>query len=325
MAGIGFFAPLPLALMMPFMAGQSMMMGDAFGKAFQYGKRKISSMTNEQFNAMTPDDLAREINTDYSAIIATMPQAMAESRAFQKLILIEMGEIIKDIPDVLKEFFFGTQAGQFEETGEGLPVNPSPNFDWTGTIFNFLSATGFATASANYESLKTALTALFSPITKFTDTALQAGQKLVDDFLSNLTPPEEEETFVPPEEEVVDINPPADDPLAPSELLTQEFINTLTQGDLQTGGHRTRIYKGKSMTWTGTHLFTWQSSSSHFRQFKWVGGVTRWQLQTEGSWSETQFLAKVNQLKSEWNSQYVVTIGGNARYYLLNRGHKPLP
>ncbi len=37
MAGIGFFAPLPLAMMMPFMAGQSMLMGDAFGKSYQYG------------------------------------------------------------------------------------------------------------------------------------------------------------------------------------------------------------------------------------------------------------------------------------------------
>ncbi len=35
------------------MATQSMVMGDAFGQAFQYGKRKISAMSNEEFNKTT--------------------------------------------------------------------------------------------------------------------------------------------------------------------------------------------------------------------------------------------------------------------------------
>jgi len=103
MVGIGFFAPLPLALMMPFMAGQSMMMGDAFGKAYQYGKRKISAMTNEEFNKLTTGDLGREILTDYTAIIPSMTQAIKQSTTFQSFIIHELAEIVKNLPKDLVE------------------------------------------------------------------------------------------------------------------------------------------------------------------------------------------------------------------------------
>ncbi len=118
MVGIGFFAPLPLALMMPFMAGQSMLMGDAFGKAYQYGKRKISAMSNEEFNALTPELLGKSIVTDYNAIIPSLEEAVQSSTEFQRIIIQELGNILKSIPaDVLK--FFGLEDLVTTQT-EGL-------------------------------------------------------------------------------------------------------------------------------------------------------------------------------------------------------------
>ncbi len=105
MVGIGFFAPLPLALMMPFMAGQSLLMGEAFGKGFQFGKRKISSMTNDDFNALTAKDLGQQIATDYNDIIPSLEQAVKASSAFQSMIIQEMGVILKSIPDEILKFF----------------------------------------------------------------------------------------------------------------------------------------------------------------------------------------------------------------------------
>ncbi len=117
MVGIGFFAPLPLALMMPFMAGQSMMMGDAFGKAYQYGKRKISAMSNEEFNKLTPHDLGQSIVTDYNAIIPSLSQAVKSSSEFQSLIIRELAEILKNLPtDIIQGL-----------TGSGTsPIAPPP-------------------------------------------------------------------------------------------------------------------------------------------------------------------------------------------------------
>jgi len=85
------------------MAGQSMMMGDAFGKAYQYGKRKISAMTNEDFNKLTTGDLGREILTDYTAIIPSMTQAIKQSTTFQSFIIHELAEIVKNLPKDLVE------------------------------------------------------------------------------------------------------------------------------------------------------------------------------------------------------------------------------
>jgi len=95
---IGLFAPLPLAMMIPFMAGQSLMMGEAFGKGFQYGKRKISSMSNEEFNALTSDDLGKSIQTDYNAIIPHLGQAVKASSEFQSLVIKEIIDVVKQLP-----------------------------------------------------------------------------------------------------------------------------------------------------------------------------------------------------------------------------------
>ncbi len=83
------------------MAGQSMIMGESFGKGFQYGKRKISSMTNEEFNAMDADDLGRDLATDYSKIIPHLEQAVRASSDFQQMIIQELIKIIPNFVDQL--------------------------------------------------------------------------------------------------------------------------------------------------------------------------------------------------------------------------------
>ncbi len=130
MVGIGFFAPLPLALMMPFMAGQSLLMGESFGKGFQYGKRKISSMSNEEFNKMTAADLGQQIATDYDAIIPSLEQAVRASTAFQRMIFTEMGEVLKLIPgEILK--FFGLEGIEPGTDSDKLSFNIIQVRSWT--------------------------------------------------------------------------------------------------------------------------------------------------------------------------------------------------
>ncbi len=151
MAGLGFFAPLPLALMLPFMAGQSMLMGDAFGKSYQYGKRKISAMSNDEFNKLTPADLARDITADFTVLIPELKKAMEQSTEFQKDIIIEMGKILKELPDIIKEFIFGPGAPTPDPTDPNLPPKPIPTptvsiFDWIGLVYG----PGFIVALLKY-------------------------------------------------------------------------------------------------------------------------------------------------------------------------------
>ncbi len=117
--GIGFFAPLPLAMMLPFMAGQSMIMGESFGKGFQYGKRKISSMSNEEFNKMDANTLGRELATDYATIIPHLEQAVRASSDFQQMII---QELIKIIPNFFDQIL--SPGGQ-ETSGGGAKLPPA--------------------------------------------------------------------------------------------------------------------------------------------------------------------------------------------------------
>ncbi len=105
MVGIGFFAPFPLALMVPFMAGQSLAMGEAFGKGFQYGKRKISSMSNEEFNALNFQQLSESLATDYRVMIPSLVDSIKASDRLQDAVFKALADVIKDIPSQILDFF----------------------------------------------------------------------------------------------------------------------------------------------------------------------------------------------------------------------------
>ncbi len=77
------------------MAAQSFAMGHAFGTSFQYGKRKISSMTNEEFNALSATDLHGELQADIRAMIPNMNQSFKTMEQFQIDIINSMVNTLK--------------------------------------------------------------------------------------------------------------------------------------------------------------------------------------------------------------------------------------
>jgi len=108
MVTMGLFAPLPLALMIPFMAAQSFAMGEAFGKGFQYGKRRISAQTNEEFNKMSAKDHFNETTADIKSMIPEMKQAMSSCAFLQQDIIKELigyikatvGTVVDEVKDI---------------------------------------------------------------------------------------------------------------------------------------------------------------------------------------------------------------------------------
>ncbi len=95
---IGFFMPLPLAMMIPFMGIQSAVMAKQFGENFQYGKRRISAMSNEEFNRLTPKILMENANAELKSMIPSMEQSIKDMSEFQTFLI---GEFIKMIGDML--------------------------------------------------------------------------------------------------------------------------------------------------------------------------------------------------------------------------------
>ncbi len=132
---IGLFAPLPLAIMIPFMAAQSFAMGEAFGKSFQYGKRKISAMSNDEFNKLTAPKLHEEIQADIRQMIPHMNKSFATMEKFQSEVV---NSIIRGIAQTL-----GNLGAPSPNTTTDTSTSAT-NINFSGGLFNLPSASELA-------------------------------------------------------------------------------------------------------------------------------------------------------------------------------------
>jgi len=100
------------------MGMQSLVIGKQFGEGFQYGKRKISAMTNEEFNKLTPADIAKQSAQELREMIPSMKEAIQDMRHFQSFIVNELIATVKQLPsDIFGE---GTEGRNFVEDQLGL-------------------------------------------------------------------------------------------------------------------------------------------------------------------------------------------------------------
>ncbi len=115
---VGGFFPIPLAMMIPFMATQSLVMGEAFGKAFQFGKRKISAMGNDEFNVLNIEQVASEMFASYKNILPELKQSIADSSDFQNHIF---AQLILLGPNLIKALGGAVLTDTQEKIAEALP------------------------------------------------------------------------------------------------------------------------------------------------------------------------------------------------------------
>ncbi len=102
------------------MAAQSFAMGQAFGTSFQYGKRKISSMSNEEFNNLTPQMAHANIQSDVRQMIPSMNQTFKVMEQFQL-------DIINSMVNTMRLGL--EQLGQWITTGKtGTETQTETNF-----------------------------------------------------------------------------------------------------------------------------------------------------------------------------------------------------
>ncbi len=119
---IGFFAPLPLPMMIPFMGMQSAVMAEQFGTLFQYGKRRISAMSNEEFNALTPEILQIRMTEQLQKMIPEMEKQIQAMSPLVSVIIREFANYIKLAITTVTS----SQSGFTSTSGSILPSQPSP-------------------------------------------------------------------------------------------------------------------------------------------------------------------------------------------------------
>jgi len=97
------FLPVPLPMMIPFMGAQSLVIGKMFGEGFQYGKRKISAMPNEEFNALTFEKMMSNARDEMQASIPTMIQAMQDMKPMVAAVIHEFTNYLKLVIEAAPE------------------------------------------------------------------------------------------------------------------------------------------------------------------------------------------------------------------------------
>ena len=107
---IGFFAPLPLPMMIPFMGIQSAVMAEQFGTMFQYGKRRISAMSNEEFNKLTFQDLQDRMTKQIVDMIPEMQKQIEAMRPMTTIIIKEFLAYLTDAGEAINPF---TEGGPY--------------------------------------------------------------------------------------------------------------------------------------------------------------------------------------------------------------------
>ncbi len=93
------FLPVPLPMMIPFMGAQSLVIGKMFGEGFQYGKRKISAMPNEEFNKLTFEAMMSNARDEMQRSIPTMQQAMKDMQPMVETVVHEFIDYLKLVLD----------------------------------------------------------------------------------------------------------------------------------------------------------------------------------------------------------------------------------
>ncbi len=154
---IGFFAPLPIPLMIPFMMIQSLAIGAGFGVGYQGSRRKISAMSNDEFNAMTPTDFAK-LTLQYTEIAPEVfRQGMEHVREINAMMISEMLRLLNDAIrggiDALSGGTLGTDISNALTGGTASPPVIPPGAQVTDT--EFLHDIGIGASGSSGSVVKT--------------------------------------------------------------------------------------------------------------------------------------------------------------------------
>ncbi len=112
------FLPVPLPMMIPFMGAQSLVIGKMFGEGFQYGKRKISAMSNEEFNKLTFEDMMSNARTELKASIPTINASLQDMQPMVEVVVREFFNYLSLVTKTITGT--GTGPNIFSQEGHDL-------------------------------------------------------------------------------------------------------------------------------------------------------------------------------------------------------------
>ncbi len=128
------FTAIPNPQMLAFMPIQSYLMMYFAGSGWQYGKRKISAMSNEQFNKLTPEELLQQHSLELKNMLPTLEKSLNDVTPLVRVLIEQYGDFIKAAiaatPQAIANIFPDTGALSNVPTtsGSGLPPAQMASF-----------------------------------------------------------------------------------------------------------------------------------------------------------------------------------------------------
>ncbi len=118
---------------------QSAAMALGFGSFFQYGKRKLSAMSNEEFNALTPEALTSQLMSSINNMIPTVEQSFHQMEQMNVMILDAMAKYFDQGVQFLGRWISGGAANLTSNI-----QNPVDAFPETGEFISGLLPSAYA-------------------------------------------------------------------------------------------------------------------------------------------------------------------------------------
>ncbi len=113
------FTAIPNPQMLAFMPIQSYLMMYFAGSGWQYGKRKISAMSNDQFNKLTPEELLKQHSIELKNMLPTLQKSLDDVTPLVRILIEQYGDFIREalkaMPEAIGNIFqqSGIQESQF--------------------------------------------------------------------------------------------------------------------------------------------------------------------------------------------------------------------
>ncbi len=109
------FTAVPNPQMLAFMGAQSFVMMFQAGEGWQYGKRRISAMSNEDFNKLTPERLLQNQAATLRSSLGTIEKSMNDMTPMIETIIRQYGDFMREIIRVTPSVSLSVTGGRTPE------------------------------------------------------------------------------------------------------------------------------------------------------------------------------------------------------------------
>jgi len=116
------FTAIPNPQMLAFMPIQSYLMMYFAGSAWQFGKRKISAKSNEEFNKLTMKTLLEEHTMELKSVIPTLEKSLNDVTPLIRILIEQYGDFIREAFGALEGAIGNIFQGTSQTSGQGSDI-----------------------------------------------------------------------------------------------------------------------------------------------------------------------------------------------------------